>query len=55
MSKLAEFWTFLVCNRMHYFVLLYLCWLKATDTDRTIGKYPIDRTPFLKDEKRQFL
>jgi len=29
--------------------------LKATDTDRATGKYPIDRTPFLKDEKRQFL
>jgi len=29
--------------------------LKATDTDRAIGKYPIDRPPFLKDEKRQFL
>jgi len=26
--------------------------LKATDTDR---KYPIDRTPFFKDVKRQFL
>jgi len=29
--------------------------LKATDNDRAIGKYPIDRTPFLEDEKRQFL
>jgi len=29
--------------------------LKATDTDRAIGKYSIDRTPFLEDEKRQFL
>jgi len=28
--------------------------LKATDTDRAIGKYPIDRTLFLKDEKHQF-
>jgi len=25
--------------------------LKATDTGRVIGKYLIDRTPFLKDEK----
>jgi len=55
MSKRADFWTFLVCSIMHYFVLVYLCWLKATDTDRAIGKYPIDRTPFLKDEKRQLL
>jgi len=29
--------------------------LKATNTDRSIGKHPIGRTPFLKDEKRQFL
>jgi len=29
--------------------------LKATDTDRAIGKCPIDRTPLLEDEKRQFL
>jgi len=28
--------------------------LKATNTDTAIGKYLIDRTPFLKDEKRQF-
>jgi len=40
---------------MHYFVLLYLCWLKASDTDRAMGKYPIDRIPFLIDEKRHFL
>jgi len=40
---------------MHLFVLLYICWLKATDTDRAIGKYSIDRTLLLKDEKRQFL
>jgi len=32
---------------MHYFVLLYLCWLKATNTDIAIGKYLIDPTPFL--------
>jgi len=24
-------------------------------TERAIGKYPINRTPFLKDEKREFL
>jgi len=29
--------------------------LKATNTDRAIGKYPIHQTPFFKDEKRQFL
>jgi len=29
--------------------------LKATDTEGAIGKYPIDRTPFHKDEKRQLL
>jgi len=29
--------------------------LKPTNTDIATGKYPIDRTPFLKDEKRQFL
>jgi len=29
--------------------------LKATNTDIAIGKCLIDRTPFLKDEKRQFL
>jgi len=28
--------------------------LKATNTDIAIGKYPIDRNPFPKDEKRQF-
>jgi len=55
MSTRMEFWTYLVYHSMHWFVLLYLCWLTATDTDRAIGKYLIDRTPFLKDEKRQFL
>jgi len=55
MSNRADFWTFLVCNSMHYFVLLYLYWLNATDTDKAMGKYPIDQTPFPKDEKRQFL
>jgi len=50
MSKRADFWTFLVHISLHYFVLLYLCWLKATGTDRAIGKYPIDRTPFLKHQ-----
>jgi len=29
--------------------------LKATNTDMAIGKYPIDRTQILKDEKRQLL
>jgi len=29
--------------------------LNTTDIDRAIGKYPVDRTPFHKDEKRQFL
>jgi len=53
MSKRADFWTIFVCNSMHYFVLSYLCWLKAADTDRAIGKYPIDRTPFLK--RRNFI
>jgi len=32
-----------------------MCWLKVTAADKAIGKYPIDRTPFLEDEKRQFL
>jgi len=32
---------------MHYLVLSYLCWLKATNTDRAIGKYLIGRTLFL--------
>ena len=40
---------------MQYFVLLYLCWLKAADTDRAIGKYQIGRMPFLKDKKLHFL
>jgi len=47
MSTHADFWTFLLCNSMHYLVLSYLCWLKATDTDRAIGKYLIGRTLFL--------
>jgi len=55
MSTRKEFWTFFVYRSMHLFVLLYICWLKATDTDRAIGKYSIDRTQLLKDEKRQFL
>jgi len=29
--------------------------LKGTNSDIAIGKYLIDQTPFLKDEKRQFL
>jgi len=29
--------------------------LKATNTDMTIGKYSIDRTPFLLDKKHQLL
>jgi len=29
--------------------------LKATNTDIAIGKYPIGRTPFIKEEKLQFL
>jgi len=40
---------------MNWFVLLYLCRLKATNTDKAIGKYPIDRTPFLLDKKYQLL
>jgi len=40
---------------MHWFILLYLCWLQATNTDMTIGKYSIDRTPFLLDKKHQLL
>jgi len=54
MSTRPEFWTFLVYIIMHLFVLLYLCWLKATNADIAIRKYPIGRTPFLKDEKLQF-
>jgi len=29
--------------------------VETTKTDLAIGKHPIDRTPFLKDEKREFL
>jgi len=40
---------------MHWFILLYLRWLKATNAYIAIRKYLIDRTPFLKGEKHQFL
>jgi len=55
MSTRAEYWTFLVYRSMHWLVLLYLCWLKATNTDIAIGEYLIGWTPFLKDEKLKFL
>jgi len=55
MSTRVDFLIFVVCNSMHYFVLLYLCWLKATDTDIAIGKYLTCRTQFFKDETLQFL
>jgi len=45
---------FLVYSSMHYFVLLYLYWLKAINTDIPIRKYLIGRTPFLKEENFSF-
>ena len=39
---------------VHYLVLLNWYWSKATNTDITIGRYPIGQTPFFQDEDFSF-